>query len=102
MMIFAVAEEGQKGEPMSNPIDYSKTIFSQGLICYNTNNCNYCIVINGEKGSENDRCSLVMEMCGNGAFMLHTPPNRALIPTGKVITLEFLAKALQKYVVIDD
>ena len=92
----------QKGEPMRNPIDYSKTIFSQGLMCYNTNNCNYCIVINGEKGSENDRCSLVMEMCGDGTFMLHTPPNRALIPTGKVIALKFLAKALQKYVVIDD
>ena len=91
-----------KGEPMSSPIDYSKTIFSQGLMCYNTNNCNYCIVINGEKGSENDRCSLVMEMCGDGGFMLHTPPNRALIPTGKVIALKFLAKALQKYVVIDD
>lgn len=87
---------------MSNPIDYSKTIFSQGLMCYNTNNHNYCIVIDGKKGSETDRSSLVMEMCGSEGFMLHSPPNRALIPTGKIVTLKFLAKALRQNVVIDD
>lgn len=87
---------------MNNPIDYSKTIFSQGLMCYNTNNHNYCIVIDGKKGSETDRSSLVMEMCGSEGFMLHSPPNRALIPTGKTVTLKFLAKALRQNVVIDD
>lgn len=87
---------------MSNPIDYSKTIFSQGLMCYNTNNHNYCIVIDGKRGSETDRSSLVMEMCGSEGFMLHSPPNRALIPTGKIVTLKFLAKALRQNVVIDD
>ena len=87
---------------MNEPFDYSKTIFSQGLMCYNTNNHSYCIVIDGAKGSEDDRCSLVMEMSGSEGFLLHTPPNRALVPTGKVVTLEFLAKALRKYVVIGD
>lgn len=79
---------------MSEPFDYSKTIFSQGVICYNTNNRNYCIVIDGKRGNENDRCSLVMEMCGSEGFMLHTPPNRALVPTGKVVKLQPLAKLL--------
>ena len=87
---------------MSESFDYSKTIFSQGLMCYNTNNRNYCIVIDGKRGNENDRCSLVMEMCGSEGFMLHTPPNRALIPTGKVVSLKFLAKALAKNVALDD
>ena len=87
---------------MSESFDYSKTIFSQGLMCYNTNNRNYCIVIDGAKGIEDDRCSLVMQMCGSEGFMLHSPPNRALVPTGKVAKLEFLAKALRQNVVIDD
>lgn len=84
---------------MIDPHDYSKTIFSQGVICYNTNNYTYCIVIDGRQGTEKDRCSLVMEMCGSEGFMLHTPPNRALVPTGKVSTLKYLAKALRKNVV---
>lgn len=87
---------------MSEKYDYSETIFSQGIICYNTNNHNYCIVIDGRKGKEKDRCSLVMELCGSEGFMLHTPPNRALIPTGKVVALKYLAKALRQNVVIED
>jgi hypothetical protein len=83
---------------MIDPHDYSKTIFSQGVICYNTNNHNYCIVINGTNGREDDRCSLVMELCGSEGFMLHTPPNRALVPTGKTINLKYLARALRKNV----
>lgn len=83
---------------MTDPHDYSKTIFSQGILCYNTNNRNYCVVINGQQGSADDRCSLVMEFCGSEGFMLHTPPNRALVPTGKAITLKYLAKALRKNV----
>ena len=39
-----------------------------------------------------------MEFCGSEGFMLHTPPNRALVPTGKVVTLKYLAKALRKNV----
>ena len=82
-------------------MDYSKTVFSQGIICYNTNNNAYAIVIDGRKGSEDDRASLVMEMHGEEGFILHTPPNRALIPTGKIQTLKFLAKSLRLNVVED-
>lgn len=82
--------------------DYSKTIFSKGIVCINTNNCNYCVVIDGTKGSENDRCSLVLEFIGEDGYMLHTPPNRALKPTGKFINLQYLAKAMRQYVAIDD
>ena len=83
---------------MIDPHDYSKTIFSQGVLCYNMNNRNYCVVIDGRKGNDDDRSSLVMEFCGSEGFMLHTPPNRALVPTGKVVTLKYLAKALMKNV----
>ncbi len=86
---------------MIDPHDYSKTVFSQGIICYNTNNKNYCVVIDGRKGSENDRCSLVMEFCGEEGFMLHTPPNRALAPTGKVVSLKHLATAIRANVVVE-
>lgn len=82
-------------------IDYSKTIFDQGLMCYNSNNNNYCVVIDGRRGNENDRCSLVLEFCGSNGFMLHSPPNRALTPTGKIQRLDFLAKALKQNVVLD-
>ena len=82
-------------------IDYTKTIFDQGLMCYNSNNNNYCVVIDGRRGNENDRCSLVLEFCGSNGFMLHSPPNRALTLTGKIQRLDFLAKALKQNVVID-
>ena len=82
--------------------DYSKTILSQGLVCINTNNNTYCVVINGGEGSEDDRASLVMEFIGEDGFMLHTPPNRALVPTGKIVNLGFLAKAMKQYVIPKD
>lgn len=93
-------ELSEAKERRALPIDYSKVIFAQGLICYNTNNGCYCVVINGSKGTENDRASLVMELWGKEGYILHTPPNRALIPTGRTENLEYLAKALQQYVVI--
>ena len=82
--------------------DWSKTVLSQGLVCFNTNNYQYCVVIKGDGGSENDRCSLVLEFSGSEGFILHSPPNRALIPTGKVVKLEYLAKAMRQYVVVAD
>lgn len=82
--------------------DYSKTVLSQGLVCFNTNNHQYCVVINGRKGTEDDRCSLVMEFCGDEGFMIHTPPNRALIPTGCICNLEFLAEVMKQYVAIKE
>lgn len=87
---------------MNAEMDYSKTIFSQGIVCFNTNNHQYCVVIDGSKGREDDRGALVMEFTGDRGFMLHTPPNRALIPTGRVVPLKHLAKAMQMKVVIDD
>lgn len=82
--------------------DYSTTIFSQGIVCINTNNDTYCVVIDGTKGSENDRCSLVLEFIGEDGYMLHTPPNRALKPTGKIVNLKYLAKVMKHDVAIDD
>lgn len=87
---------------MSEKYDYSKTVLSQGLVCYNTNNNNYCVVIDGNKGSEDDRCSMVMEFTGERGFMIHTPPNRALIPTGRVVNLKPLANAMRINVVMED
>lgn len=80
--------------------DYSGAIFSMGLVCYNTNNNTYCIVIDGHKGVENDRCSLVLEFQGKGELLIHTPPNRALKPTGRIAIhrLEHLKKLLDQYV----
>lgn len=71
-------------------MDYSKTVLSQGLVCLNTNNNEYCVVINGHRGRENDRCSLVIEFTGADGYTLHTPPNRALIPTGRIVDLAAL------------
>ena len=71
--------------------DYRNTVLSQGIVCMNTNNCTYCVVIDGQRGSENDRCSLVLEFVSSDGFILHTPPNRALIPTGRICNLKFLA-----------
>lgn len=79
-------------------MDYSKTIFDQGVVCLNTNNNHYCVVINGREGSEKDRCSLVLEFFGPQVFMLHTPPNRALVPTGKIVNLKPLAETMRQYV----
>ena len=82
--------------------DYSDVIFSTGLVCYNTNNHTYCIVIDGSKGDKNDRCSLVLEFFGEGELLFHTPPNRALKPTGRIAVrqLEHLKKLLNQYVYI--
>lgn len=67
-------------------VDYSKSIFAPGVVCYNTNNFTKCIVLDGNKGDENDRSSLVLERISDG-LITHTPPNRALIPTGEYLDL---------------
>lgn len=81
--------------------DYSDVILSQGLMCLNTNNNALCVVIDGHRGDENDRCSLVLELSEYYGFIVHTPPNRALRPTGKICNLQPLAKVIAKYVVVD-
>lgn len=78
--------------------DYSTTIFSQGTVCMNNNNHSYCVVIDGTRGTEDDRCSLVIEFIDDDGFMLHTPPNRALKPTGRICNLKFLAKVMKQHV----
>jgi hypothetical protein len=83
-------------------MDYSKTIFSQGLVCLNTNNKQYCVVIDGRRGTATDRAALVMEFNGTHGFMIHTPPNRALVPTGQVCSLKLLAKTINENVIIED
>ena len=80
--------------------DYSDVIFDQGLVCINTNNNALCVVIDGIKGNEKDRCSLVIEFNGS-PYIIHTPPNRALKPTGKICDLKPLARVLKQCVVID-
>ena len=71
-------------------IDYSKTVFDAGIVCYNMNNFTKCIVLDGEKGTEVDRCSSVLEFNGSDNLIIHTPPNRALVPTGEFFDLKAL------------
>ena len=65
--------------------DIQKMRYDSGAIVYNTNNYQYAVVIDGNKGDDSDPCSFVFEIKGNNGFMVHTPPNRALIPTGRHI-----------------
>ena len=81
--------------------DYSDVILSQGLVCKNTNNNTYCVVIDGRRGSEKDRESLTLEFWEEDGFILNCPPNRALKPTGKVCRLDYLAKVLRQHVSFD-
>lgn len=74
-------------------IDYKTMSFSKGIVCYNTNNFHKCVVIDGNQGSRNDRCSTVIEMASDRLF-IHTPPNRALIPTGEYIDIQNLENVL--------
>lgn len=82
--------------------DYSDVVFSQGLVCLNTNNNAICVVIDGNRGTPTDRASLVMEYNAERVFMFHTPPNRTLKPTGKIKDLSSLAKTIRKYVATED
>lgn len=75
-------------------IDYSRTVFSPGIVCYNTNNFTKCIVLDGMKGTKIDRCSFVLELTGTGEIITHIPPNRALIPTGEIFDIEVIRKLL--------
>ena len=73
-----------------NIYDIQKMRYDSGAIVYNTNNYQYAIVIDGNKGDDSDPCSFVFELNGKNGFMLHTPPNRALIPTGRHIDMNDL------------
>lgn len=79
-------------------IDYSKAVLDVGIVCYNMNNFTKCIVLDGEKGTETDRCSCVLEFSGSDVITIHTPPNRALIPTGEF----FDVKALKDFLTVSE
>lgn len=75
-------------------VDYSRTVFAIGMVCYNMNNFTKCIVLDGKRGTETDRCSYVLECTGNGDLITHIPPNRALIPTGEFIDIRETFKSI--------
>lgn len=74
-------------------IEYSKVVFARGIVCYNTNNHNKCVVLDGNRGTANDRCSKTLEYSHDGLF-INTPPNRALIPTGEFIDISQIESVL--------
>lgn len=78
--------------------DYSDVFFDQGLECINTNNNTLCIVLDGHGGPLHDAASRVLEF-SKERLLIHTPPNRALKPTGKIRLndLYILKKALDTY-----
>ena len=74
--------------------EIQKGRYSKGAVVYNTNNCNYAIVINENKGDDADPCSLVMEFGNKADILIHSPPNRVLIPTGKFYNIAYLKELL--------
>lgn len=72
----------------------SKQVLETGKVCYNANNYTKCVVIDGEKGDENDRCSRVLELAADGTLFINTPPNRALIPTEEFFDISLIKDAL--------
>lgn len=76
-------------------IDFKKIRFDSGIVVYNTNNKRYAIVLDGNKGRDDDPCSCVLEQAGN-SFMIHTPPNRALLPIGRYVDLKSLIPQLPR------
>lgn len=74
--------------------DISKQVLETGKVCYNANNYTKCVVLDGEKGDENDRCSRVLELAADGTLFIHTPPNRALIPTGEFFDVSLIKNVL--------
>lgn len=72
--------------------DIQKGRYDSGAVVYNTNNYRYAIVIDGNRGDDKDPCSVVMEQSMNGSFIVHSPPNRALIPTGRIVDLNAILR----------
>lgn len=72
--------------------DIQKMRYDNGSVVYNTNNNRFAIVLNGKAGSDSDPCSVVLEQDMDSGFMVHTPPNRALIPVGRHIDLNDLMR----------
>ena len=86
------------GIEMSKCLDLSdsqKMRYSKGSVVYNTNNYRFAIVMDGSKGDNSAPSSLVLEQNVDGTFIIHTPPNRALIPTGRYIDLNSIIKQME-------
>lgn len=74
--------------------DYSKSTFAKGIVCFNTNNYTKCVVVDGNKGTSDDKCSLVIENFSSKGLGMNNVPNRALIPTGEFIDISAIEKLL--------
>ena len=75
--------------------DFQKMRYDNGSVVYNTNNYRFAIVLDGSKGDDSDPCSLVLEQSIDNGFMVHTPPNRALIPVGRHVDLFDLIRRME-------
>lgn len=49
-------------------------------------------MLDGGRGDDKDPCSTVLEISANGKALVHTPPNRALAPTGGYVDFASLLK----------
>lgn len=85
------------GKPL-NLSDIQKTKYDIGAIVYNTNNYRFAVVLSNNCGSDHDPSSLVLEQSVNDGYILHTPPNRALIPTGRFVSLQEITNILNRKV----
>lgn len=95
-------DDTEGSSPANFDKDYRKTVLSQGLVCFNKNNHQYCVIIDGQRGTEDDRCSRVLESAGKDGFVINTIPNRALEPTGRIFNLKFLAKVMRQHVSLEE
>ena len=83
--------DGGKGR-MKDLADIQKMRYDRGCVVYNTNNYTYGIVLNGKCGEDKDPYSQVLELTGSDGVIVHTPPNRALIPTGRFVDFAKMIK----------
>ena len=79
--------------------DIQKGRYSKGAVVYNQNNNRFGIVLDGRRGTDDDPCSLIMEFTDEG-IDVHSPPNRALIPNGKVFNFKVF-ESIRKFILED-
>lgn len=77
-----------------NLSDIQKMRFDVGCVVFNTNNYTFGVVINGKMGNDSDPCSTIIEESMDG-FIVHSPPNRALIPTGRFVDFGKIIKRIK-------
>lgn len=74
--------------------DIQKMRYDTGCVVFNTNNYTFGVVINGKAGDDSDPCSTIIEESMDG-FIFNTPPNRALIPTGRFVDFGKIIKHIK-------